>query len=157
MKNFVCKLMLTLLFVRIGTIMLKTSGRKQTTNLRSLVMSQQSRASSRSTKMEVPNKQKYQDNAASSSRITAFPYVFLPLFRFIECPCLCELNFLFHFSQQNYEAPGDGTAVDLEKPLLANTWSSAFSFAKCHLEESVPYDPFSPYIMGGEQFPRFVR
>lgn len=48
-------------------------------------------------------------------------------------------------------------AVDLDKPLLANTWSSAFSFAKCHLEESVPYDPFSPYIMGGEQFPRFVR
>lgn len=58
---------------------------------------------------------------------------------------------------QNYLAPGDGMVADLQKPLLANTWSAAFSFAKCHLEESVPYDPFTPYIMGAEQFPRFVR
>lgn len=54
-------------------------------------------------------------------------------------------------------APGDGMAADLQKPLLANTWSSAFSFAKCHLEESAPYDPFTPYVMGAEQFPRFVK
>ncbi|CAB9512431.1 Glycosyltransferase (GlcNAc) [Seminavis robusta] len=57
----------------------------------------------------------------------------------------------------NYLAPGDGKAADLTTPLLGNTWSAGFSFAKCHLEESAPYDPFAPYIMGGEQFPRYAR
>ena len=61
------------------------------------------------------------------------------------------------FVLQNYIAPADGTAVDLETPLLSLTWSSAFSFAKCHLEESAPYDSYSPYIMGAEQFPRYAR
>jgi len=73
-----------------------------------------------------------------------------------EVPRQCSVKFQDN-GIPNYSAPGDGKAVDLDKPLLANTWSSAFSFAKCHLEESAPYDPFSPYIMGGEQFPRFVR
>jgi len=72
-----------------------------------------------------------------------------------------RLTLLFLFLStsaiQNYIAPGDGKAADLDRPLLGHTWSSAFSFAKCHLEESAPYDPFSPYIMGAEQFPRYVR
>jgi hypothetical protein len=45
----------------------------------------------------------------------------------------------------------------LKKPLLSHAWSSAFSFAKCHLEESAPYDPFSPYVSGIEQFSRYSR
>lgn len=46
---------------------------------------------------------------------------------------------------------------NLQKPLLSHAWSAGFSFSKCHLEESVPYDPFTPYVMGVEQFARFAR
>lgn len=45
----------------------------------------------------------------------------------------------------------------MQKPLLSHTWSSAFSFAKCHLEESAPYDAFTPFVMGVENFARFAR
>ena len=58
---------------------------------------------------------------------------------------------------QSYQARGDGKAANLDKPLLSHAWSSAFSFAKCHLEESAPYDPFQPYVMGVEQFARYAR
>lgn len=71
--------------------------------------------------------------------------------------CISNRFVVMFFLLQNYESPGDGKVMDLEKPLLANTWSAAFSFAKCHFEESVPYDPYTPYVMGAEQFPRFVR
>lgn len=47
--------------------------------------------------------------------------------------------------------------MNLEKPLLSHAWSAAFSFSKCHIEETAPYDPFTPYIMSAEQFPRFAR
>ena len=47
--------------------------------------------------------------------------------------------------------------MNLEKPLLSHAWSAAFSFSKCHIEETTPYDPFTPYIMAAEQFPRFAR
>ena len=52
---------------------------------------------------------------------------------------------------------GDGKASNLAKPLLSHGWSAGFSFAKCHLEESAPYDPFQPYVMGVEQFARYAR
>lgn len=53
---------------------------------------------------------------------------------------------------------GDPTeARNLKEPLLGHGWSAAFSFAKCHLEESVPYDYFLPQIFQGEEFPRYVR
>eukprot|EP00980_Cylindrotheca_fusiformis_P001357 scaffold338_cov116-Cylindrotheca_fusiformis.AAC.22 len=52
---------------------------------------------------------------------------------------------------------GDGKVENLKQPLLAHSWSSGFSFAKCHLEESAPYDPFTPYVMGAENFARFAR
>uniref|UniRef100_A0A7S3L6I9 Uncharacterized protein n=1 Tax=Amphora coffeiformis TaxID=265554 RepID=A0A7S3L6I9_9STRA len=48
-------------------------------------------------------------------------------------------------------------AIDLEKPLLSHGWSAAYSFSKCHLEESVPYDPFSHYAKPVEQFVRYTR
>lgn len=48
-------------------------------------------------------------------------------------------------------------AIDLERPLLSHGWSAAYSFSKCHLEESVPYDPFSHYAMPVEQFVRYAR
>jgi hypothetical protein len=41
--------------------------------------------------------------------------------------------------------------------LLSHTWNSAFSFSKCHLEETAPYDPFTQYVFGAEQFSRFAR
>jgi hypothetical protein len=47
--------------------------------------------------------------------------------------------------------------VDLEKPLLSHGWSAAFSFAKCHFEESVPHDPFAPWAKPIEQFPSYAR
>jgi Glycosyltransferase (GlcNAc) len=59
--------------------------------------------------------------------------------------------------QQDYETPADSKAVDLDKPQLSLGWSAAFSFAKCHLEETVPNDPFAPYAMPIEQFSRFSR
>lgn len=40
---------------------------------------------------------------------------------------------------------------------MAHAWSPAFSFAKCHLEESVPYDPFAHFAMPIEAFSRFGR
>jgi len=48
-------------------------------------------------------------------------------------------------------------ATNLEKPLLSYSWSAAFSFAKCHLEENVPYDNFAPVLFDAEQFPRYAR
>jgi len=48
-------------------------------------------------------------------------------------------------------------AADLKKPVLSHAWSAAFSFAKCHLEESAPYDPFAMYAMPIEQFTRYAR
>jgi hypothetical protein len=45
----------------------------------------------------------------------------------------------------------------LDAPLLSYSWSAAFSFAKCHLEESAPYDPFSWYSQPIEQISRFAR
>jgi hypothetical protein len=48
-------------------------------------------------------------------------------------------------------------AVDLEQPLLSVGWSAAFSFAKCHLEETTPSDNYAPYAMPVEQFSRFAR
>lgn len=56
-----------------------------------------------------------------------------------------------------YSSPADGKVVNLEKPLLSHAWSAAFSFAKCHIEETAPYDPFIPYVFGVEQFSRFAR
>lgn len=58
---------------------------------------------------------------------------------------------------QHFHDLGDGKVENLKKPLLAHSWSSGFSFAKCHLEESAPYDPFTPYVMGVENFARFAR
>ena len=58
---------------------------------------------------------------------------------------------------QEYAIPADGKSSGLEAPLLGHTWSSAFSFSKCHLEETAPYDPFTQYVFGAEQFSRFAR
>jgi hypothetical protein len=58
---------------------------------------------------------------------------------------------------QHYTLRGDGKVENLKKPLLAHTWSPALSFAKCHLEESVPYDGLAPYVAGAEAFSRYAR
>lgn len=52
---------------------------------------------------------------------------------------------------------GDGKVENLKKPLLSHTWTPGFSFAKCHLEESAPYDGYTPYVMGVEAFARYAR
>ena len=59
---------------------------------------------------------------------------------------------------QDYEVFDEaGGVTGLDAPLLAYTWSAAFSFAKCHLEESAPYDPFAWFAQPIEQFSRFAR
>lgn len=64
---------------------------------------------------------------------------------------------LFYRIIQAYSARGDGKVENLKKPLLSHAWSAGFSFSKCHLEETAPYDSFAPYVMGVEQFARFAR
>ena len=73
-----------------------------------------------------------------------------------EVPRQCAVRFLDN-GFPDYIKPADGKVVDLTKPLLGHGWSASFSFAKCHLEESVPYDNFSIYAMPLEQFSRFAR
>ena len=73
-----------------------------------------------------------------------------------EVPRQCMLRFMEN-GFPDYISPADGKAVDLGAPLLGHGWSAAFSFAKCHLEETVPYDLFSVYAMPVEQFSRFAR
>jgi len=62
----------------------------------------------------------------------------------------------FSCTLQNYQG-ADGFVVGLKQPLLGHTWSAAFSFAKCHLEESAPYDPFAHYAPKVEEFSRYAR
>uniref|UniRef100_A0A7S1VEF1 Uncharacterized protein n=1 Tax=Grammatophora oceanica TaxID=210454 RepID=A0A7S1VEF1_9STRA len=73
-----------------------------------------------------------------------------------EVPRSCHVKFGEN-GLPDFPSPADAKAMDLEKPLLAHAWSAAFSFAKCHLEETTPYDPFIPYLMGAEQFARYAR
>jgi len=52
----------------------------------------------------------------------------------------------------------DGKVDRLKIPLLAHTWAPGFSFSKCHLEESAPYDGFTPFVSSDvEAFARFAR
>jgi hypothetical protein len=67
--------------------------------------------------------------------------------------CVLEYIFLAKF----YDERGDGKVEMLSKPLLSHTWSPGFSFAKCHLEESAPYDGLSPFVAGVEAFARYAR
>lgn len=69
-----------------------------------------------------------------------------------------ELKLPFIVCKQDFESITEkAEAIDLETPLLSHGWSAAYSFSKCHLEESVPYDPFSHYAMPVEQFVRYAR
>jgi hypothetical protein len=58
---------------------------------------------------------------------------------------------------QHFDLRGDGKVENLQTPLLSHTWSPGLSFAKCHLEESAPYDGFTPYVAGVEAFARYAR
>lgn len=73
-----------------------------------------------------------------------------------EVPRQCMPKILDNYIP-DFQAPADGKAVDLEKPLLSHAWSPAFSFSKCHIEETAPYDPFTTYVMAAEAFPRYAR
>jgi hypothetical protein len=73
-----------------------------------------------------------------------------------EVPRQCMLNIL-ETSVPDFVSPADGKVSHLDKPLLSHSWSAAFSFSKCHVEETAPYDPFTPHIFSAEQFPRFAR
>lgn len=57
----------------------------------------------------------------------------------------------------DFAMTSDAMVQNIPKPLLSHAWSAAFSFAKCHLEESVPYDPFIQYAMPIEQFSKYAR
>jgi len=71
-------------------------------------------------------------------------------------PRNCAVDFL-EVKVPHYDGRGDGKVENLKQPLLSHTWSPGFSFAKCHLEESAPYDGFTPYVAGVEAFARFAR
>jgi hypothetical protein len=73
-----------------------------------------------------------------------------------QVPRQCMVNIL-ETNVPDFVSPADGKVSHLDKPLLSHSWSAAFSFSKCHIEETAPYDPFTPYIMSAEQFPRFAR
>ncbi|KAL3914742.1 MAG: hypothetical protein SGILL_005975, partial [Bacillariaceae sp.] len=68
----------------------------------------------------------------------------------------CAVEFL-EVLIPHYDLRGDGKVENLKSPLLAHTWSPGMSFAKCHLEESAPYDGFQPYVAGVEAFARYAR
>ena len=71
-------------------------------------------------------------------------------------PFYCPLVLYVH-DFKDYSTPADGQVVGLDVPLLGHGWSAAFSFAKCHLEESAPYDNFALFSLPIEQFSRFAR
>ena len=71
-------------------------------------------------------------------------------------PRQCSISFQSN-GVPNYESAPDVYVQDHSRPLLSHAWSAAFSFSKCHLEETVPYDPFSLYAIPVEQFVRFAR
>lgn len=48
-------------------------------------------------------------------------------------------------------------ARNLRKPKLTTLWAAGLSFARCHAERAVPYDPHTPYIFWGEEFSRTAR
>eukprot|EP00529_Nitzschia_sp_RCC80_P023786 CAMPEP_0113522820 /NCGR_PEP_ID=MMETSP0014_2-20120614/45390_1 /TAXON_ID=2857 /ORGANISM="Nitzschia sp." /LENGTH=465 /DNA_ID=CAMNT_0000420897 /DNA_START=119 /DNA_END=1512 /DNA_ORIENTATION=+ /assembly_acc=CAM_ASM_000159 len=73
-----------------------------------------------------------------------------------EVPRNCAIDML-DTGIPSYTQLGDGKVQDLKKPLLAHTWNPGFSFAKCHLEESAPYDGLSTFVAGIESFGRFAR
>mmetsp|Transcript_9181 Transcript_9181/g.8941 ORF Transcript_9181/g.8941 Transcript_9181/m.8941 type:complete len:552 (-) Transcript_9181:79-1734(-) len=74
-------------------------------------------------------------------------------------PRNCAIDFLEVEKLPHYHSRwADGKVDKLNKPLLAHTWAPAFSFAKCHLEESAPYDGFTPFVSSDvEAFARFAR
>ena len=45
----------------------------------------------------------------------------------------------------------------LGRPKLTTLWAAGLSFARCHAERAVPYDPHTPYIFWGEEFSRTAR
>jgi hypothetical protein len=73
-----------------------------------------------------------------------------------EVPRQCTVK-VMETKVPDFVSPADGKVSHLNKPLLSHSWSAAFSFSKCHLEETAPYDPFTPHIFSAEQFPRFAR
>ena len=74
-----------------------------------------------------------------------------------QVPRTCRIPYKPDNGFPDFNYPAQAWAEDLDKPLLTYAWSSAFSFAKCHLEESAPYDSFSWYAKPIEQFSRFSR
>jgi len=76
--------------------------------------------------------------------------------KFTQVPRLCHVGY-HPEGVPWFNMKEEAIAHELEKPLLTTAWSAAFSFAKCHLEESAPYDPFAPLIFDLEEFPRFAR
>ena len=51
----------------------------------------------------------------------------------------------------------NGFVHHISKPLLSFSWSSSFSFSKCHLDTNVPYDNFITQFFDVEKFTRYAR
>lgn len=52
---------------------------------------------------------------------------------------------------------GDERRDDSRAPYLSTNWAAGFSFARCHMERSVPVDWHLPWIFTGEEVDRAVR
>jgi len=70
-----------------------------------------------------------------------------------EVPVICRLTF-HEGVPRNVPATN---AMHLSKPKLSTLWAAGFSFAKCHADAVVPYDPHLPQIFDGEEFSRAAR
>lgn len=70
-----------------------------------------------------------------------------------EVPHLCSIQWE-NGHVRNMQAKA---ARNLLKPKLTTLWAAGLSFARCHAERAVPYDPHTPYIFWGEEFSRTAR
>lgn len=70
-----------------------------------------------------------------------------------EVPHLCSIQWQ-DGHVRNMQAKA---ARNLVRPKLTTLWAAGLSFARCHAERTVPYDPHTPYIFWGEEFSRTAR
>jgi len=73
-----------------------------------------------------------------------------------EVPLLCMVTFTSsHKMVRNW---GTKCMRMMPEPKLTNiVWGAGLSFAKCHAERKVPYDPHTPHIFDGEEYNRGLR
>ena len=71
-----------------------------------------------------------------------------------EVPHLCQITKSIGNIPRNGQAKA---ARMLNRPQLTTLWAAGLSFARCHFEKRVPYDPNLPFVFDGEEIMRTVR